>query len=179
VKQAQRSSSGTTILFMLSVALSVCANLFSLRPADGPGHKGNRGIGVAADCVRAIPRDPVCAMVCRPTYFSTVDNWWVANLFCSFRNYFLCLYRPGRRTPWEIRIGGVNVFAGGLLYNAKGVLVGGLGVSGDPTRPDNIAYDTVPQTGLVIGVSPSGWGHATCGAAATTISKTLPVIPLL
>ena len=51
------------------------------------------------------------------------------------------------------------MFAGGLaLYNAKGVLIGGLGVSGDPTRPDNIAYDTVPQTGSVIGVSPSGWG---------------------
>jgi hypothetical protein len=43
------------------------------------------------------------------------------------------------------------VFGGGLaLYNAKGVLIGGLGVSGDPTRPDNIAYDTVPQTRLVI-----------------------------
>jgi hypothetical protein len=115
-----------------------------------PVIKGNRGIRVAADCGWANPRDLVCAMVCRPTYFSTVDNWWVANLFCSFRNYFLCLYRPGRRTPWEIRIGGVNVFAGGLLYNAKGVLVGGLGVSGDPTRPDNIAYDTVPQTRVVL-----------------------------
>ena len=83
-------------------------------------------------------------MVCRPTYFSTVDNWWVANLFCSFRNYFLCLYRPGRRTPWEIRIGGVNVFGGGLaLYNAKGVLIGGLGVSGDSSCADhNIAWRT-------------------------------------
>jgi hypothetical protein len=98
------------------------------------------------------------------------------------------------------------VFGVGLaLYNEKGVLIGGLGVSGDsscadhniawrtrhnlkldyvpagvsgdPTRPDNIAYDIVSQTGLVIGVSPSGWGHATCSAAATTISKTLPVIP--
>jgi hypothetical protein len=57
------------------------------------------------------------------------------------------------------------------LYNAKGVLIGGLGVSGDPTRPDNIAYDTVPQTESVIGVTPSGWGHATCSAAATTYRR--------
>ena len=77
-------------------------------------------------------------MVCRPTYFSTLDNWWVANLFCSFRNYFLCLYRQARRTPWEIRIGGVNVFSGGLaLYDAKGVLIGGLGVSGDSSCADH------------------------------------------
>jgi hypothetical protein len=60
-----------------------------------PVIKGNRGIRVAADCGWANPRDAVGAMVCRPTYFSTVDNWWVATLFCSFRNYFLCLYRPG------------------------------------------------------------------------------------
>jgi uncharacterized protein GlcG (DUF336 family) len=104
------------------------------------------------------------------------------------------------------RIGGVNVFGGGLaLYNAKGVLLGGLGVSGDSScadhniawrtrhnlkldyvpagvsgdaaRPDNIVYDIVTQPGLMIGVSASGWGHASCSAAATAISKTLPVIP--
>jgi hypothetical protein len=104
------------------------------------------------------------------------------------------------------RIGGVNVFGGGLaLYNAQGQLIGGLGVSGDSscadhniswrtrhnlkldyvpagvsgdaTRPDNIVYDIVTLPGLPIGVSPSGWGHATCSAAATAISKTLPVIP--
>src|SRR5208282_4920940 len=96
------------------------------------------------------------------------------------------------------RIGGVNVFGGGLaLYNKAGQLIGGLGVSGDSscadhniawrtrhtlnldfvpagvsgdaTRPDNIVYDIVQQTGLMIGVSASGWGHATCSAAATTI----------
>jgi uncharacterized protein GlcG (DUF336 family) len=104
------------------------------------------------------------------------------------------------------RIGGVNVFGGGLaLYNAQGQLIGGLGVSGDsscadhniswrtrhnlkldyvpagvttdPTRPDNIVYDIVTLPGLPIGVSASGWGHATCSAAATAISKTLPAIP--
>ena len=50
------------------------------------------------------------------------------------------------------------------------------GVSGDASRPDNIVYDIVTQPGLPIGVSPSGWGHATCSALATSISKTLPVI---
>jgi uncharacterized protein GlcG (DUF336 family) len=42
------------------------------------------------------------------------------------------------------RIGGINVFGGGLaLYNARGVLLGGLGVSGDTSCADhNIAYRT-------------------------------------
>jgi uncharacterized protein GlcG (DUF336 family) len=42
------------------------------------------------------------------------------------------------------RIGGVNVFGGGLaLYNADGRIVGGLGVSGDTSCADhNIAYRT-------------------------------------
>ncbi len=104
------------------------------------------------------------------------------------------------------KIGGVNVFGGGLaLYNAEGVLIGGLGVSGDSscadhniawrtrhnlkldyvpagvsgdaTRPDNIVYDIANQPGFQIGASASGWGHATCSPAATTISKSLPVIP--
>jgi uncharacterized protein GlcG (DUF336 family) len=104
------------------------------------------------------------------------------------------------------RIGGVNVFGGGLaLYNAKGQLIGGLGVSGDSScadhniawrtrhtlkldyvpagvtkdaaRPDNIVYDIVTPPGLMIGVSASGWGHATCSPAATAISKMLPAIP--
>jgi uncharacterized protein GlcG (DUF336 family) len=40
------------------------------------------------------------------------------------------------------RIGGVNVFGGGLaLYNAEGTLVGGIGVSGDSSCADhNIAW---------------------------------------
>ena len=42
------------------------------------------------------------------------------------------------------KIGGVNVFGGGLgLYNASGVLVGGIGVSGDTSCADhNIAWRT-------------------------------------
>src|SRR4249920_2957787 len=101
------------------------------------------------------------------------------------------------------RIGGVNVFGGGLaLYNSNGKIVGGLGVSGDsscadhniawrtrhnlnldfvpggvgpdPTRPDNIVYDIKPQAGQMSGISSSGWGHASCSAAATAIAAGLP-----
>jgi uncharacterized protein GlcG (DUF336 family) len=113
------------------------------------------------------------------------------------------------------RIGGINVFGGGLaLYNASGQLLGGLGVSGDtscadhniawrtrnalnldyvpqgvaaitgldPTRKDNIVFDIVPQgggdaapgSGQMPGVSPSGWGHASCkgySVAGNTASR--------
>lgn len=101
------------------------------------------------------------------------------------------------------RIGGVNVFGGGLgLYNANHELVGGIGVSGDSScadhnigwrtrnalnldyvpdgvsgdgsRLDNIVYDITPQPGQMPGQSASGWGHPTCSAAATTIAGTLP-----
>ena len=101
------------------------------------------------------------------------------------------------------RIGGVNVFGGGLaLYDASGVLVGALGVSGDsscadhniawrtrnnlaldyvpggvsgdPARPDNIVYDITSQLGQQEGVSASGWGHPACSAAATGIAAGLP-----
>jgi len=48
------------------------------------------------------------------------------------------------------RIGGVNVFGGGLgLYSSKGVLVGGVGVSGDTSCADhNIAWRTRHQLNL-------------------------------
>lgn len=101
------------------------------------------------------------------------------------------------------RIGGVNVFGGGLaLYNSSGVLVGAVGVSGDSScadhniawrtrnqlnldyvpagvsgqalRPDNIVYDITPQGGQMPGVSAGGWGHPACSAAATAIAGTLP-----
>jgi hypothetical protein len=104
------------------------------------------------------------------------------------------------------RIGGVNVFGGGLaLYNSKGELVGAIGVSGDSscadhniawrtrhtlkldyvpsgvsgdsTRPDNIVYDITPATGLMMGVSAGGWGHPACSSLATSIAASLPVVP--
>jgi uncharacterized protein GlcG (DUF336 family) len=104
------------------------------------------------------------------------------------------------------RIGGVNVFGGGLaLYNGLGQLIGGVGVSGDSscadhniawktrntlgldnvpggvsgdgTRPDNIVYDITPQAGQMPGVSASGWGHPACSVDATTIAAGLPQIP--
>ena len=103
------------------------------------------------------------------------------------------------------KIGGVNIFGGGFaLYNKRGEIVGGMGVSGDsscadhnigwktrhnllldfvpggvsgdPARPDNIVYDITAQPGQQEGVSPSGWGHPTCSAAATAISTSLPAI---
>jgi len=90
------------------------------------------------------------------------------------------------------RIGGVNVFGGGLgLYNASGKLVGGIGVSGDTScadhniawrtratlkldfvpggvsgdaaHPDNIIFDITPQAGQMPGVSTGGFGHPHCG----------------
>lgn len=102
------------------------------------------------------------------------------------------------------RIGGVNVFGGGLgLYNASHQLIGGIGVSGDsscadhniawktrstlgldfvpsgvsgdPQRRDNIVYDITPQAGQMPGTSTSGWGHPVCSAAATGIASTLPI----
>jgi uncharacterized protein GlcG (DUF336 family) len=104
------------------------------------------------------------------------------------------------------RIGGVNVFGGGLaLYNAQGQLIGAIGVSGDSScadhniswrtrhtlkldsvpagvsgdaaRPDNIVYDIANPTGFPIGISAGGWGHPACSPAATTIAAGLPAIP--
>ncbi len=95
------------------------------------------------------------------------------------------------------KIGGVNVFGGGLsLYNSKGKLLGALGVSGDsscadhniawkvrhalkldyvpagvsPNKDDNIVYD------IENGVSASGWGHPSCAPAAVEVAGKLPEI---
>ncbi len=103
------------------------------------------------------------------------------------------------------RIGGVNVFGGGLaLYDHSRKLVGAIGVSGDSScadhniawrtrnnlildyvpagvsgdasRPDNIVYDITPQAGQMPGVSAHGWGHPACSADATSIAAGLPVV---
>ena len=80
------------------------------------------------------------------------------------------------------RIGGINVFGGGLaLYNADDQLVGGLGVSGDTSCADhNIAYrtrsilnlDYVPggvaggnkKDNIIFDIVPQGGGDAAPGA---------------
>ena len=94
------------------------------------------------------------------------------------------------------RIGGVNVFGGGLaLYNSAGEIIGAVGVSGDTscadhnigwrvrdalgldfvpggvsaTGDDNIIYDIGDD-----GVSESGFGHPECSPDATTIGLGLP-----
>lgn len=93
------------------------------------------------------------------------------------------------------KIGGVNVFGGGLaLYDSKGVLVGAIGVSGDSSCADhNIAWrvraaamlDYVPA-----GVAPNGtdqiiykgagdtggFGHPVCSPAAQSVVATLPAV---
>jgi uncharacterized protein GlcG (DUF336 family) len=94
------------------------------------------------------------------------------------------------------RIGGVNVFGGGVaLYNSAGEIVGAVGVSGDTscadhnigwklrdalgldfvpggvsaTGDDNIIYDIGDD-----GVSESGFGHPECSPEATAIGVGLP-----
>ena len=93
------------------------------------------------------------------------------------------------------RVGGINVFAGGLaLYAPGGVLMGGLGVSGDTSCADHIiawrvrdllALDNVPTgvspTGddniihdMSSGTSQSGWGHPECSPVSTAAAANLP-----
>lgn len=93
------------------------------------------------------------------------------------------------------RVGGVNVFGGGLaLYNEKGEILGGLGVSGDTSCADhniawrtrnNLALDHVPagvaptKNDQIIydikdGKSAGGYGHPTCGGKEVDVVATLP-----
>jgi uncharacterized protein GlcG (DUF336 family) len=96
------------------------------------------------------------------------------------------------------KIGGVNVFGGGLaLYDAAGVLVGAIGVSGDsscadhnicwktrhflgldhvpggvsPTGDDNIIHDIGGTDGAT---SAGGFGHPACSDDASGIAAELP-----
>lgn len=96
------------------------------------------------------------------------------------------------------RVGGVNVFGGGVaLYNSAGQKIGAVGVSGDTSCADhNIAWklrdrlvlDFVPAgvadggtTDNIVydigldGTSAGGFGHPECSAEATTIGEQLPV----
>jgi hypothetical protein len=90
------------------------------------------------------------------------------------------------------KIGGVNVFGGGLpLYDKEGKLIGAIGVSGDSSCADHIIawkvrhklnLDNVPTADtadnivydIVKGKSASGWGHPECSPQATEISRKLP-----
>ncbi len=98
------------------------------------------------------------------------------------------------------KIGGVNVFGGGLaVYDASGTLLGALGVSGDASCADhNVAWKTRHALGLNHipgGISATGddnivypdhsnspkknalysaWGHPECTDATTAIGKALP-----
>jgi uncharacterized protein GlcG (DUF336 family) len=89
------------------------------------------------------------------------------------------------------RIGGVNVFGGGLALYKGGKKIGALGVSGDTSCADhNIAWrvrkalqlDKVPagvspnkDDGIIYdiagGVSKGGFGHPTCGGKEADIAK--------
>ena len=101
------------------------------------------------------------------------------------------------------KIGGVNVFGGGLaLYKGASRVVGAVGVSGDtscadhnigwrvrnnlkldhvpagvsgdPARPDNIVFDITPNPSGGTGISAGGFGHPTC--INTSDPKALPPV---
>ena len=99
------------------------------------------------------------------------------------------------------RIGGVNVFGGGLgLYTTAGRLVGGLGVSGDTScadhiiawktrhalnldnvpagvagqAKDNIIHDVTVDGATGHTTSKGGFGHPTCSPESTKIGNGLP-----
>ena len=95
------------------------------------------------------------------------------------------------------KIGGVNVFGGGLaLYNENGELVGALGVSGDTSCRDHIiawivrdglGLDNVPAgvsltaddnmiQDFVDGASTGGFGHPLCGFGEEAVIPDLPII---
>lgn len=105
----------------------------------------------------------------------------------------------GYGTPHDFmvgkRIGGVNVFGGGLaLYDGQGNIIGAVGVSGDTSCADhNIAWkvrdflglDYVPggvsATGddniifdITDGTSAHGFGHPDCGNGERPIGEGLP-----
>lgn len=99
------------------------------------------------------------------------------------------------------RLGGVNVFGGGVgLYTAGSRLVGGLGVSGDTAcadhiiawkvrhrlnldnvpagvaadKSDNIVHDVTVDAGTGHTTSKGGFGHPACSEQSTKIASGLP-----
>lgn len=98
------------------------------------------------------------------------------------------------------RIGGVNVFGGGLaLYDATGAVIGAVGLSGDSSCADHViawrvrhalildyvpgGVDPASGTDNIVfdidasGTSASGWGHPSCPpdpAAVIAIGNALP-----
>lgn len=98
------------------------------------------------------------------------------------------------------KIGGINVFGGGLaLYNSEGTLIGAIGVSGDTsctdhvvawkirhalnldkvppgvsaTQDDNMVHD-ITENANGHSKSASGWGHPVCGEDEKAIIAALP-----
>lgn len=96
------------------------------------------------------------------------------------------------------RVGGISVFGGGLaLYNDKGEIIGGIGVSGDSSCADhNIAWRTrhalkldfvsagvaPDKSDAVIydisagGQSAGGYGHPPCGGSEKAVAAGLPKV---
>ncbi len=93
------------------------------------------------------------------------------------------------------KIGGVNVFGGGLaLYDQSGTLLGAVGLSGDSSCADHIiawklrhalkldkipdGVSTTKDDNIVFDISgdksAGGWGHPVCSADATKIGNDLP-----
>lgn len=93
------------------------------------------------------------------------------------------------------KLGGVNVFGGGLALYTRDRIVGGIGVSGDTSCTDHVVawkmrdalrLDNVPtgvrprpQGDNIIfdirnGVSASGYGHPECTPSATEVAEQLP-----
>ena len=116
------------------------------------------------------------------------------------------LYGRGKQDPLVgSKIGGVNVFGGGLaIYDQNGKRIGAIGVSGDtsctdhavawetrhalmldyvpggvsPAGDDNIIYDITPQPGQMPGISAGGFGHPHClnATAENTVLAALPTV---
>jgi len=99
------------------------------------------------------------------------------------------------------KIGGVNVFGGGLaLYDENGNLLGAIGISGDTacrdhivawklrdalgldyvpvgfseTGDDNMIQDIIADTVTGLPFSPSGFGHPVCGFGEEAVIPSLP-----